>query len=470
MAKNVETFHGNFLAVSRACAKRYQHGQNIVRNENALNAPIDHIESYYASDVNIGAGYPQLRGEKSVETCIVGGGLAGITCARELARNGHDVLLLEKAKIGWAASGRNGGFVSEGFAEGMDNIRRRVGHHRARALFSQSQQGVTYVRDAIAELEIPNLIQGQGGLSLVRHGDGSDLINQAAQYEEHYGVFRQLVAGDALQDLVVSPTYRAGLLNDQAFHIQPLAYANALAADAVNKGAALHEQSHVTSLHRASGGWSVETTGGKVSAQHVVLATSAYGGPFTPLNRALVPVATYVVASRPIGNQLDQAIRFTGTISDSRRAGDYYRIIGKGEVRRLIWGGRITTRRSEPRQLAHLLKADILAIYPQLTGLEVEYAWSGLMAYARHKMPIIGEFWPIEAPGLWACTAFGGHGLNTTAMGGNLVADAISNGNDSWRMFESYGPEWTGGPIGRAAAQLVYWRMQMVDFLEERRG
>jgi gamma-glutamylputrescine oxidase len=190
----------------------------------------------------------------------------------------------------------------------------------------------------------------------------------------------------------------------------------------------------------------------------------------------VVPVATYIVTTMPLGDRLDAAIRFTGCIADTRRAGNYYRIVGAGRDRRLMWGGRITTRRGEPARLAAMLKADMSAVFPQLGETSIEAAWSGLMGYSRTKMPITGLIAGARDAGLWGLTAFGGHGMNTTAMGGNLIANAIAGNDDSWRLFEPWHPGFIdrtiGGRnlIGRTAAQLVYWGMQLRDRFEERRA
>jgi glycine/D-amino acid oxidase-like deaminating enzyme len=212
-----------------------------------------------------------------------------------------------------------------------------------------------------------------------------------------------------------------------------------------------------------------------ISADHVVLATSAYGSIhladlYPPLDQAILPVTTYVVTSEPLGARLDDAIRFRGCIADTRRAGDYYRVVGDGDERRLLWGGRITTRRSEPHRLSEMLKADILDIYPQLGDFRIDYAWSGLMGYTRQKMPVIGEL----EPGIWAATAFGGHGLNTSAMAAQLISDAITQADDQWTLFKQFHPgtidRMAGGnsPVGRVATQAVYWGMRARDWWDER--
>ena len=165
--------------------------------------------------------------------------------------------------------------------------------------------------------------------------------------------------------------------------------------------------------------------------------------------------------ARPTSALLDSAIATPMCISDDRRAGDYYRRTTDG---RLIWGGRITARTRDPADLAALLRRDMIEVYPALAALRIESAWSGLMAYARHYMPQVGKL----DEGLWYCTAFGGHGLNTTAAAGGLIAAAIAEGDDRYRLFEPFGLAWNGGPLGPVAAQLTYWKLQLQDWWAER--
>ena len=147
-------------------------------------------------------------------------------------------------------------------------------------------------------------------------------------------------------------------------------------------------------------------------------------------------------------------------ISDTRRSGDYYRQSNDG---RILWGGRITTRQSAPLRLGQLLRGDMVSVFPQLGNPLIDFAWAGLMGYARHKMPLIGR----DADGQWYATAFGGHGLNTTAMAGNLLARAIADGDDEFRRFGIFTPRWAGGLLGRAGVQGSYWWMQLRDRVDE---
>ena len=156
------------------------------------------------------------------------------------------------------------------------------------------------------------------------------------------------------------------------------------------------------------------------------------------------------------------AIRTTAGVGDDRRASDYYRLVEDGS--RLLWGGRITTRTTDPRDIAKLLRREMVTTFPQLADLKVDIAWSGLMSYARHLMPQIGQY----KPGVWYCTAFGGHGMNTTAIGATVVSEAIKGESDRYKLYAPFGLVWNGGILGTAAVQMTYWAYQAADRVRER--
>jgi glycine/D-amino acid oxidase-like deaminating enzyme len=205
----------------------------------------------------------------------------------------------------------------------------------------------------------------------------------------------------------------------------------------------------------------VATKNARVRAHQIVFCGSAAIGPsFPELSRCIIPVGTHLGVTEPLGERLGDAIRYAGGIADTRRAFDYYRIIGD----RLMWGGHITTRTRSPRRLPRMLTRDVLAIYPQLEGLKFEYAWTGTMGYAVHRMPQLG----LLRPGVWIASAFGGQGINTTAMAGDLISSAIAENDDRWRLFIPFGMVWAGGVLGRVAAQAMYWGAAIRDKIDER--
>ncbi|NBN63518.1 FAD-dependent oxidoreductase [Microvirga tunisiensis] len=437
-----------------------------------MSVPHEHVASFYRASAPRAAfaggdGFLALDGRAHAEICVIGGGLAGLTTAHELARRGRRVLLLEADRIGWGASGRNAGFVSGGFAEGLDALEARLGLDHARRLHDLSRMGVQYVAETLVSSDRRDIVGGRGGLSLWRTPPGDALDRRQERLASLYGLRLDVWDRSRLADVLATSRYHGALHDAAAFHIDPLAYARLMAERCRGVGVWIFEASPVCRVAQVGAGWRVETDRGVVHCEQVVLATSAYGvlnHTYRPLDRAILPVATYVVTTEPLGARLTDTIRFRGCLSDTRRAGDYYRVVAED---RLLWGGRITTRRGEPHRLAERLKADILRIYPQLGDFKVEFAWSGLMGYTRHRMPLIGQF----KPGLWVATGFGGHGLNTTAMAGVLVAAAIAEGDDRWTLFAPFKARWGGGVAGRVATQIEYWRLQALDrFAEQRAG
>jgi gamma-glutamylputrescine oxidase len=416
--------------------------------------------SWYAASAAIPEPWTSLTGETSCDVCVIGGGLAGLTAALELARRGREVVLLEASRIGWGASGRNGGFVSAGFAEGLGQIIRRVGLQQAQRLFKLSAEGMEYVRARIAELD-PSIRMGAGWIVAVRYPDREAQRKYVDMLERDFGHKVELLDVEQTRMLLKSDRYFESRLDHSAFHIHPLRYCLAMAVAAEQSGARLFERSSVRGVTTAGGRCKVVTAGGNVTAEHAVFCHSSHDRHLSErMGGAVLPVATYVGVTEPLGERAGTAVATGAAVSDTRRAGNYYRLITEN---RLLWGGKITTRASEPRQLAEKMKRDMLNVFPQLGNPRMEFAWSGLMGYALHKMPIIGKL----APGKWAASGFGGHGLNTTAMAGILIARAIAEGDDEWKRFAAFGTPWAGGWIGRGGVQLSYWKMQLQDLWDE---
>jgi glycine/D-amino acid oxidase-like deaminating enzyme len=350
--------------------------------------------------------------------------------------------------------------VSSGFAEGVFNLIKRIGLDAAKQLYRLSADGTEYVRHQVAVLD-PSIRMGDGVIVARRYSDREGIARQADFMRRELDEPVEMLSREETRALLRTRRYFEALRNPRSFHIHPLNYALALANEAKRLGAAIFEDSRALTVARRGAAWAIETDLGLVQADHVVHCTSALHRSLHPVTgRAVLPVATYIAVTEKLAQD---AIATNAGVADTRRAGDYYRLTGSGEI---MWGGRITTRLSEPSRLAALLKRDMLSVYPQLGDPRIEYAWSGIMGYALHKMPLIGRC----HDGRWYATAFGGHGLNTTAMAGRLIADAIVGNDDAYRRFTPFQPVWAGGFMGRLGVQASYWRMQLQDRLEEARA
>jgi gamma-glutamylputrescine oxidase len=426
-------------------------------------ADTDYPASWYAATRDSSPDRASLSGRIEADVAVVGGGFAGLHTARLLAMRGRKVALIERRRIGWGASGRNGGFVSAGFAARSGALIDRLGIDHARKLYAQSQRGVAIVRTAMDELGRPDIRMGSGKLTVSRTDQGAGFADRTRALAERLGASFEPWETDRVRAVIATPRYHQAIHDPQSFHLHPLNFALALAHDIERLGGKLYERSDARGLQRQGAVWRLQTADGEVAARHVVLAGNAdLGHVHRRIAGAVLPVATYVAVTAKIGARLADFIRWTGAISDTRRAGDYYRIVN-GD--RLLWGGRITTDTREPSRLREMMRRDILAVYPALGDVRIEYAWPGIMGYAPHMMPQVGK---IE-PGLWVCSAFGGHGVAQTAAGADALAAAIAGEDDRYKLFQPFGTGWAGGPLGRIATQLVYWKLQASDWWDETR-
>jgi gamma-glutamylputrescine oxidase len=416
-------------------------------------------DSFYATTAVPHEPRPRLMQDVDTGVCIVGGGFAGLWTARSLARRGWEVVIVEAGIIAGQASGRNGGFVSSGYAERLPRIVDRVGVDHAKTLYALSRRGMEIVSDLLAE-GIPGVDPVPGRLNVQRFDDLDAAKRQADYLAEQFGQELLVWPTERVRETLKTDRYYQALHDADAFSVHPLNLALALAAEIEERGGRIFENTRAIGADLEGVRKWVLTENGRVRAGQIVFCGSSFiGEEFPTLERTIVPVSTYVCTTAAEPERIREAIRYGGAIADTRRAGDYYRVVGD----RLLWGGRITTRQSVPGGLRKKLGRDIARVYPSLKGIEIEHAWAGTMGYTIHRMPQIG---PLK-PGAWVASGFGGHGLNTTAMAGELIAGAIIDQDDRWRHFIPFGLVWAGGAIGRRLTQAVYWGMQASDKFDE---
>jgi gamma-glutamylputrescine oxidase len=416
--------------------------------------------SWYAATMRTSPPRGRLTFDLDVDVCVIGGGLAGLTAAREVARRGWSVAVLEARRLAWNASGRNSGFVLPGFGAEIDRIIARVGLDHAKELWALSEGGLDYVRSTIAETAMPGVDPIEGYLYVSKVDKGDEQVELVQLLHEEFGVQIEGWPVDRVRATLKSPRYFHGIYFSRAFHIHPLNYALGLAEAAEQAGARIFEDTPALEIDPAGVRKRIVTPSARVRAGYVVLAGNVHLGALMPrISSTLMPVTTYLINTAPLGERLDEAITFRGGVSDTDWADNHYRIVA-GD--RLQWAGRMTTWVGDPRRIGKGLKADIKRVYPQLGDVEIEHAWSGTLGLSVHRMPQIGEL----EPGLWLASAFGGHGINTTAMAGELIARALTQGDQRWRLFLPFELVWAGGGLGRAAAQTLYWGTRIVEALE----
>jgi len=414
--------------------------------------------TYYQATADQALAFPAATGQVEADVVIVGGGFAGLGSAISLHERGaKGVMLLEAQRVGHGASGRNGGFVFGGFSLDNAELLRQLGPAQGRALYQLTLDAVARIRQRIARYQIDCDAQYSGVLLANWFQDDQPLRELQQFMQSQLGVQWDWIGREQLREQLLSQRYTSALFESNAFHFHPLKYAQGLARQLQAGGVAIHEASRVLSIQRDGAHWRLQTAQASIRCREVVVCCGGYIEHLYPaLSRAIMPIATYVVATEPLGERLQSAMRTQAAVYDTRFAFDYYRPLADT---RLLWGGRISIQDRSPEQVQRLLRADLLRVYPQLADVRISHAWSGLMSYARHKMPQIGRL----PNGLWYAMGFGGHGVAPTTLAGEVLAQALTGEAEIPQGFSRYGLPSTFGPLGRLAAQATYWWMQARD-------
>jgi gamma-glutamylputrescine oxidase len=414
--------------------------------------------SYYRATVHETETRPAPKGRVDAAVCVVGGGFAGLNTTLGLVERGvRDVVLLEAERIGHGASGRNGGFVFGGFSRGERALLRDLGPERARALYRGTTDAVELIRSRTERYAIDCERTDAGVLWANWFRDPEILRTRQRLLADAYGVEWQWLPAQRVRELLHTSRYTDALFEPQAFHFHPLKYALGLARAAEAQGARLHEHAPAIALERTGAGWRVRTPEAEIHAQHVVLSCGGYLANLRrEVDAGVLPIATYVMVTEPLGARLEEAIATRAAVYDTRFAFDYYRALPDT---RLLWGGRISILNRDAASVERLLRKDLRKVFPQLADARVDFAWSGLMSYARHEMPQLGRI----DDGLWLAQAFGGHGVAPTTFAGELIASALAEGDTRWRELGSYGLVSAFKPAGFLGAQLRYWLAEARD-------
>ncbi|MBY0382385.1 MAG: FAD-binding oxidoreductase [Xanthobacteraceae bacterium] len=389
---------------------------------------------------------PRLTLDLDVEVCVVGGGLAGLTTAIEAARQGASVAVLEARTIGWNASGRNLGTVLPGFGVPVTDLIERVGLQHARELWMLSEQGGGYIRETVRRFA-PDMTIGEGALEVSTTDAGDRLIG----WLQTIGDLGTNVEGwqiDRVREQLRTDRYFHALHFPNAFHLDGAEYLRLLVRLAEQQGVRIFENTPVVNIDPAGIRKRIITPLARVRAGHLVLAGNVHiGTPAIRLASTLLPVWRYAALTEPLGDRLAEVIAFKGAVLDDDGIDHFHVIHGD----RLLWTGPETTWESRPSRFARTIRRRIRKVFPQLSDAGLDQVWSASFGQTVHGMPQIGQL----RPGLWVASGFGRQGLNTSAMGGSLIARAMLSGDDRWRLFSPFELVWAGGNTGRLVGQVA---------------
>ncbi|WP_291687084.1 FAD-binding oxidoreductase [Bradyrhizobium sp.] len=390
----------------------------------------------------------RLSFDLDIDIAVVGAGLAGLTVALEAARLGASVAVLEGRHVGWNASGHQLGTVMPGYGLPIGDLIARIGFEDTRELWALSREGAEFVRANATEEWMPGIALSEGALVVSNVEAGDELIARLQMLGEDFETEVEGWQVDRVRAELRTDHYFHGVYYPKAFQIDGRKYVHGLAALARRAGARIFEETPVVSIDPSGIRKRIVTPSARLRASHIVLAGNIHlGAPLRRLSETLLPVWRYAAVTAPLGMRLAEAIAFQGSVTDSDGI-DQFRVV---EGDRLMWASPETTWAANPARFAPAIARRIRTIFPQLGGVEISEVWSGAIGQTVHGMPQIGQL----RKGLWVASGFGRHGLNTTAMAGQLIARSILWGDERWRLFSPFELVWAGGATGRVAGYAI---------------
>lgn len=397
-----------------------------------FNSGLDMPRSYYAATAHHAPRHPQLKGTAEADLVIVGGGCTGLSTALHAAERGMKVIVLEGGRIGWGASGRNGGQIIPGLRKGATGLVRQYGRERAYALFHLALEAHELVLDLIKRHSIDCDLTLTGHLAgAVRPADFDHLKEEVECLNSvmNYPHAEILTAAEARR--MVDTPYHGALLDRQAGHMHSLNYALGLARAAKAAGVTLYEDSIATGLSR-SPHITVTTADGAVRARHAVLAGDALLSGLEPrVNSRIMPVANYLVTTEPLPDAA-QIIPSGAAVSDTRFVVNYYRLTVDG---RMLFGGGEKYTPTPPRDIAGFVRPHLEKTFPQLAGRRIDHAWGGLVSVTTSRMPHVGREGEV-----YFAHGYSGLGVILSTLAGKLLVEAMQGETSRFDMFARVEP------------------------------
>jgi gamma-glutamylputrescine oxidase len=386
--------------------------------------------SYYAANATPMDPFPVLQGALSADVCIVGGGYMGLSAALHQAKAGHDVVLIEAHRVGWGASGRNGGQVASGQRRDQDELERMVGHQDARRLWDLAQDANQLVRDLITGNAMP--VTYRPGIAHACWTDAE--VNHshayAARMARDYGYDKlQPLDQRDIRRLIGSAAFRGGELDHGAGHIHPLNFAIGLAKAATAAGARIFEQTEALQITHGARP-QVLTTSGTITCNHLILAGNGYLGGIAPTYAARVmPINNFILASEPLGDRAATILSEPIAVADTKFVVNYWRL---SDDNRLLFGGAESYGYRFP-DIVKAVTKPMLEIYPQMRDVKIDYAWGGTLAITTNRMPALLRI----TPNVLAGSACSGNGIAMATMTGKILADAVHATSASFDLLST---------------------------------
>ena len=397
--------------------------------------------SYYTATANTLPEYGALDGDVDCDVGIVGAGYTGLSAALHLAERGFKVVLLDAQRVGWGASGRNGGQLGSGQRVDQETLLAMVGADRARKLWQLAEDSKSLVKSLISKHKIdcdltPGIIEADHKKRFVSETERYvRLLQESYDYDQISFLDR-----DALRAQIGTDAYFGGSLDKGAAHLHPLNFALGLAQAATGAGVQIFEQTRVSAIVEGEPA-TLKTENGNVRARHVLLACNGYLGDLEPrVGARVMPINSYIVATEPLSNDMARdVIANNVAVADSRFVVNYYRLSAD---KRMLFGGRESYDYRYPDDISASVRKRMLSIYPQLKDARIDHYWGGTLGITMNRMPHVTRL----GPNILSASGYSGHGLGMSTLCGQLMAEATAGTAERFDVFASLKlPSFPGG-------------------------
>lgn len=399
-------------------------------NQYKAQSIVEHINSYYAASANPSPSRDSLKESIEADVCVVGGGFSGLSAALHLAKQGRQVTLLEGSRIGWGASGRNGGQIVNGLNASLATIGKRYGQDTADFVGSLVQEGAGIIRQFVSEHQIDCDLKPRNIFVAFNARQMRELEEKQILWRKHGMDDHEMLDKDALMKHVGSTRYCGGMIDHSGGHLHPLNLAQGEAIALEGLGGTIYEQTKVERVENLSTQPILHTEHGQVRCKTLVLCGNAYLGKSVPeLAPRVMPVSTQVMATEPLSEELANALLPTDScVEDVRYILDYYRLSAD---RRLLFGGGTVYGGTDPKDVEAKLRPNMEKVFPELRSVKVTHAWSGNFALSFSRVPQLGTL----GPNAYYAMGYSGHGVTGSHLFGRLLAEAISGDTKRFDRF-----------------------------------
>nr|WP_085801728.1 FAD-binding oxidoreductase [Roseovarius aestuarii] len=413
----------------------------------ANDRPGTYPDSWYAATATPLEPFERLKGQTRADICVIGAGYTGLSAALHLAEAGRDVVLVDAHRVGFGASGRNGGQLGSGQRMDQHGLEKLVGQDDALKLWELAEEAKDLVRSLVARHKIDCHLKPGIAHACFSTREVAEEHDYAEHLQKRYG-YDQIEAldHDGLQSICPSPAYVGGTLDMGAGHLHPLAYALGLARAAAAAGVRIHENTEVHDI-KTGGKAVVRTTHGQVEADHVILACNGYlGGLDRKVAARVMPINNFIAATEPLGDDATKVLARDVAVADTKFVINYFRL---SHDKRLLFGGGESYGYKFPSDIAATVRKPMSQIFPHLKDVKIDYTWGGTLGITMKRMPYLARL----APNILTASGYSGHGVGTATHSGWLMAQAIigqsnSTGFDTLARIPT--PSFPGGTMMRS--------------------